>query len=82
MVHLVKSLFAFMLSIISASNSPSCSSEQFACAHGLKCVPESFKCDRNDDCGDNSDEADSLCTPPCSIDMFTCALKDGHFRQK
>ena len=73
MVHLVNFLFAFMLSIISASNSPSCSSEHFACAHGLKCVPESFKCDRKNDCGDNSDEAEYLCTPPCSIDMFTCA---------
>ena len=32
-----------------------CSSSQFKCNNG-NCVPSSYKCDRANDCGDNSDE--------------------------
>ena len=32
-----------------------CSSSQFKCNNG-NCVPSSYKCDRYNDCGDNSDE--------------------------
>ena len=32
-----------------------CLSTQFACSNG-KCVSSDFHCNRDDDCGDNSDE--------------------------
>ena len=32
-----------------------CSSSEFTCNNG-KCVPYLWKCDKNNDCGDNSDE--------------------------
>ena len=32
-----------------------CSSSQFTCNNG-NCVPLSYKCDRDNDCGDNSDD--------------------------
>ena len=40
----------------------SCVSDEFRCANG-KCVHNSWKCDNQDDCGDNSDEAASLRCP-------------------
>lgn len=41
------------------------------------CVPESFKCDGEDDCGDNSDETDCNSATPskamqCASDQYTC----------
>jgi hypothetical protein len=47
---------------------------QFKCKNKA-CVPESFKCDGEDDCGDNSDEIDckkSSGNVQCSKDQFSC----------
>ena len=54
-----------------------CSDNQFACADGSHCIPESWRCTGDDvffNCEDGSDESDSLCTPPCSDDMFAWAF--------
>ena len=56
-----------------AKPSLSCLSGEFVCADGLTCIHESARCDGYHDCGDRSDETESLCAPPCSIDMFACA---------
>ena len=34
-----------------------CSSTEFKCADGRKCIPSSYLCDDDNDCGDNSDES-------------------------
>ena len=34
-----------------------CSSGKFKCASQEKCIPQTWTCDGDDDCGDNSDEA-------------------------
>ena len=62
----------------------SCQQDQFACADGLKCVPENYRCNGDKDCEDASDESDSRCTPPCSADRFACAdgLKCIHQSRK
>ena len=41
----------------SDGNSAGCTSSEFQCNNG-KCVPSSYKCDVDDDCGDGSDEKD------------------------
>ena len=53
----------------------SCPSDQFACADGSRCIPNSYLCDGDHDCEDASDESHSHCLPPCSSDMFAC--EDG-----
>ena len=40
---------------LSMTTPASCSSSQFKCNNG-NCVSSSYKCDKYDDCGDNSDE--------------------------
>lgn len=57
-----------------------CEPDQFHCANG-KCVPEAWKCNGMDECGDNSDE--ELCVAPndpaalfsfqpCAYNQFPC----------
>ncbi|XP_061110701.1 low-density lipoprotein receptor-related protein 12 [Conger conger] len=70
----------FRLSYITGkSEEISCDSDQFHCANG-KCVPEGWKCNTMDECGDNSDE--DLCSQPnpsasfsfqpCAYNQFPC----------
>merc|ERR1719192_155049 len=49
-----------------------CAEDEFACPNG-KCIPDSWVCDEDDDCGDNADEpprGPDGC--PCRSDEFTC----------
>ena len=39
-----------------------CHSDQFKCTHINKCVPTSYLCDGDNDCGDWSDEQNPKCT--------------------
>lgn len=48
-----------------------CEANKFACANG-KCIPRLWACDRENDCGDGSDEQRVFC------DLHTCA--PGEFR--
>ncbi|KAF4100127.1 low-density lipoprotein receptor-related protein 12 isoform X1 [Onychostoma macrolepis] len=70
----------FRLSYITGkSEEASCKPDQFHCANG-KCIPESWKCNTMDECGDNSDE--ELCVQPnpsaffsfqpCAFNQFPC----------
>ncbi|KAL6422754.1 hypothetical protein ACFW04_010753 [Cataglyphis niger] len=47
-----------------------CSSNQFACNNGV-CIPEFWKCDGDNDCGDNSDEVNCN-RATCSPNNFEC----------
>ncbi|KAG8226274.1 hypothetical protein J437_LFUL004831 [Ladona fulva] len=52
------------------TSSHSCSSEYFRCGNGL-CVPNTWKCDGDNDCGDNSDEA-SCSQSTCPSSQIQC----------
>ncbi|KAL1509813.1 hypothetical protein ABEB36_004494 [Hypothenemus hampei] len=49
----------------------SCSSNHFSCGNGL-CVPNGWKCDGENDCGDNSDEM-RCGTAPCPVTFHMCS---------
>ncbi|KAJ8000273.1 hypothetical protein DPEC_G00203130 [Dallia pectoralis] len=70
----------FRLSYVTGkSEEMSCNSDQFHCSNG-KCIPDSWKCNAMDECGDNSDE--ELCVKPnpsaafsfqpCAFNQFPC----------
>ncbi|KAL7834135.1 hypothetical protein AOLI_G00290950 [Acnodon oligacanthus] len=48
-----------------------CSEDSFRCRNQL-CVPQSFVCDHDDDCGDGSDESPE-CESLCNGSVFMCA---------
>ncbi|KAJ8922708.1 hypothetical protein NQ315_007743 [Exocentrus adspersus] len=48
----------------------SCSAEHFGCESGL-CIPKGWKCDGEDDCGDNSDE-EKCGKETCPVSFFVC----------
>ena len=39
-----------------------CPPDTFQCASSLRCIPESWICDGDNDCGDMSDEQNCQCT--------------------
>ncbi|XP_052741999.1 sortilin-related receptor isoform X1 [Bicyclus anynana] len=45
-----------------AKQDGSCSPDEFTCKNGV-CITSTWRCDGNDDCGDNSDEASCTCAP-------------------
>lgn len=48
-----------------------CRSDEFTCANG-RCIQQRWRCDRDDDCGDNSDEINCL-QPECNSKQdFRC----------
>ncbi|CAM5162704.1 unnamed protein product [Natator depressus] len=51
-----------------------CEEDQFQCRNE-RCIPAVWKCDEDDDCSDNSDEADCL-KKTCAESDFTC--NNGH----
>ncbi|GAA6068315.1 low-density lipoprotein receptor-related protein 1B-like, partial [Tachysurus ichikawai] len=50
-----------------------CRVGQFSCQNG-RCIPESWRCDRDNDCGDESDEPLWCSFPSCSpLSEFSCS---------
>lgn len=51
-----------------------CSESEFKCANG-RCIKGSWKCDHENDCGDNSDEVGCL-AHQCAANQWKC--RSGH----
>lgn len=49
-----------------------CPHDEYQCNNTL-CKPLSWKCDGEDDCGDNSDENPEECSKNTQPDVFSCA---------
>ncbi|XP_071370494.1 low-density lipoprotein receptor-related protein 12 [Centroberyx affinis] len=66
----------FRLSYITGKlEASSCDVDQFHCSNG-KCIPDWWRCNSMDECGDNSDEDLCVDSPfsfqPCSLNQFPC----------
>ncbi|KAM6899395.1 low-density lipoprotein receptor-related protein 12 [Xenentodon cancila] len=66
----------FRLSYITGKlEASSCDVDQFHCSNG-KCIPDWWRCNSMDECGDNSDEELCVDSPfsfqPCSLNQFPC----------
>ncbi|XP_054619152.1 low-density lipoprotein receptor-related protein 12 isoform X1 [Dunckerocampus dactyliophorus] len=66
----------FRLSYVTGkSDVSSCDVDQFHCSNG-KCIPDWWRCNSMDECGDNSDEDLCVDSPfsfqPCSLNQFPC----------
>ncbi|XP_061086687.1 low-density lipoprotein receptor-related protein 12-like [Conger conger] len=70
----------FRLSYITGKTEEiSCDSDEFHCANG-KCIPDAWKCNTMDECGDSSDEepcprpdpSASFSFQPCAYNQFPC----------
>ncbi len=55
-----------------------CEANQMRCTNG-RCIPLTWKCDGENDCGDGTDEDPDTCDPDktCAYFQFTCA-SSGH----
>uniref|UniRef100_A0A8C5G185 Low-density lipoprotein receptor-related protein 12-like n=1 Tax=Gouania willdenowi TaxID=441366 RepID=A0A8C5G185_GOUWI len=61
--------------VIGKAGASTCELDQFHCTNG-KCIPEWWRCNSMDECGDNSDEELCVDSPfsfhPCSSNQFPC----------
>lgn len=59
--------------------SRNCSSSDFHCNKTGRCIPSSWVCDKDDDCGDDSDENKEKCkmfsNTTCPLNQFECVNK-------
>lgn len=52
---MTKLCFKTIIVLIGTVLTKNCTSQEFQCQNG-KCIPQKWKCDHDDDCGDKSDE--------------------------
>lgn len=60
--------------------SRNCPSSDFHCNKTGRCIPSTWVCDKDNDCGDGSDESEEKCkmfnnTSSCPPDNFECVNK-------
>lgn len=69
----------FFLLYITGRGLHLCLPNEFQCRNGL-CIDESFKCNNQDNCGDNSDEDECSNTGPCVFGACSqiCNVKKSH----
>ncbi|XP_012277128.1 very low-density lipoprotein receptor isoform X2 [Orussus abietinus] len=65
---------ASLVAAFSTDGTPECHLRQYHCGNG-RCIPVSWVCDGEDDCGDKSDESPEECksTQRCTDSEFKCA---------
>lgn len=64
-----------MVVVLGKPEASSCDVDQFHCSNG-KCIPDWWRCNSMDECGDNSDEELCVDSPfsfqPCNLNQFPC----------
>lgn len=72
---LVADIFLNILVVSGKPEVPGCDVDQFHCSNG-KCIPDWWRCNSMDECGDNSDEELCIDSPfsfqPCNMNQFPC----------
>lgn len=68
-------IFLFVVCVLASASQDQpnvCPTGSIQCPNSSRCIPSSFFCDLEDDCGDNSDEADTCRYRECSPGQIRC----------
>lgn len=79
-VHILHWLMHVWLNYVASFPAQPCQPDQLSCQNG-RCIPQTWSCDREDDCGDMSDEISCSESPMdfCHMSLWAASVNDSNY---